>query len=246
MARGPRVGMNRALRAIARSGRALGWTILKPSAARSEHIPAAAVRRLSLYLRQLEAFHSDEHPTVSSRELGKALGLSDAQVRKDLAHFGQFGHPGIGYAVPELIQRVKRILGTDRRTSVLLVGYGNLGRALMSYRGFASRGFDIVAIFDSDPNKVGTKTPETPPLVVQPIGNIASVARSRQTLIGVLAVPAGSAQAVADELVKAGIRAILNFAPVALRLPRGVAVASVDLAVHLEQLAFELTGVVAS
>ena len=233
-------------RAAGPNGACLRMRNLKSSAPRSEHIPAAAVRRLSLYLRQLEAFHRDEQSTVSSRNLGKALGLSDAQVRKDLAHFGQFGHPGIGYSVPELIQRVRRILGTDRRTSVLLVGYGNLGRALISYRGFASRGFDVVAIFDSDPNKVGATTPGPQPLVVQPIEEIAGTVRSKQARIGVLAVPAGNAQTVADELVKAGIRGILNFAPVALRLPHGVAVASVDLAVHLEQLAFELTGVAAS
>ncbi|MEK7757000.1 MAG: redox-sensing transcriptional repressor Rex, partial [Planctomycetota bacterium] len=112
--------------------------------AKSEKIPAPAVRRLSFYLRQLEAFGEDNRRTVSSRELGEALGLSDAQVRKDLAYFGQFGHPGIGYRVPELIQRVRRILGTDRISHVLLVGAGNLGRALIAFRGFTRRGFELV------------------------------------------------------------------------------------------------------
>src|SRR3972149_10114415 len=110
--------------------------------AKSEKIPAPAVRRLSLYLRQLEAFSEDDRRTVSSRELGEALGLSDAQVRKDLAHFGQFGHPGIGYRVPELILRVRRIPGTDRISHVLLVGVGNLGRALIAFRGLTTPGFE--------------------------------------------------------------------------------------------------------
>ena len=123
--------------------------------AKTDNIPAPAVRRLSLYLRQLEVFHETERGTVSSRELGESLGLSDAQVRKDLAYFGQFGHPGIGYRVSELIQRVRQILGTDRKSNVLLVGAGNLGRALIAYRGFSKRGFDITAVFDNDSKIIG-------------------------------------------------------------------------------------------
>src|SRR5438445_6133813 len=114
-------------------------------------IPDPAVRRLSLYLRQLEAFKRKERRTISSRQLGESLGLTDAQVRKDLAYFGQFGHPGIGYRVEELIQQVKRILGTDKVWNVLLVGAGNLGRALMAYKGFEKKGFRLSAVFDADP-----------------------------------------------------------------------------------------------
>src|SRR5438105_15057434 len=124
---------------------------------RPELIPNPAVRRLSLYLRQLEAFKRKDRRTISSKQLGESLNLTDAQVRKDLAYFGQFGHPGIGYRVDDLIAQVKRILGTDKIWNVLLVGAGNLGRALMAYRGFDTKGFKIVAVFDADPAKVGKK-----------------------------------------------------------------------------------------
>src|SRR6187431_1305299 len=128
---------------------------MEPS--RPESIPNPAVRRLSLYLRQLETFRRKDRRTISSKQLGGSLGLTDAQVRKDLAYFGQFGHPGIGYRVDELIGQVRRILGTDKTWNVLLVGAGNLGRALMAYRGFDQKGFRLVAVFDADPGKVGKK-----------------------------------------------------------------------------------------
>src|ERR671928_931964 len=124
---------------------------------RPELIPNPAVRRLSLYLRQLEAFKRKDRRTISSKQLGESLHLTDAQVRKDLAYFGQFGHPGIGYRVDDLIAQVKRILGTDKTWNVLLVGAGNLGRALMAYKGFDQKGFRLVAVFDADPGKIGKK-----------------------------------------------------------------------------------------
>src|SRR5258706_7762273 len=124
---------------------------------RQHLIPNPAVRRLSLYLRQLEAFQRKDRRTISSRQLGESLGLTDAQVRKDLAYFGQFGHPGIGYRVDDLIAQVKRILGTDKVWDVLLVGAGNLGRALSAYKGVNAKGFRLVAIFDADPAKIGKK-----------------------------------------------------------------------------------------
>src|SRR6478609_8990887 len=124
---------------------------------RSEPIPNPAVRRLSLYLRQLEAFKRKDRRTISSRQLGESLSLTDAQVRKDLAYFGQFGHPGIGYRVDDLIAQVRKILGTDKTWNVLLIGAGNLGRALMAYRGFDAKGFRLVAVFDADTSKVGKK-----------------------------------------------------------------------------------------
>src|ERR1043165_2598405 len=124
---------------------------------RPESIPNPAVRRLSLYLRQVDAFRRKERRTISSKQLGESLNLTDAQVRKDLAYFGQFGHPGIGYRVDDLIGQVRHILGTDKTWNVLLVGAGNLGRALMSYRGFNNKGFNLVAVFDNDPAKLGKK-----------------------------------------------------------------------------------------
>ncbi len=205
-----------------------------------ENIPTPAVRRLSLYLRQLETFHAADHRTVSSRQLGEALSLSDAQVRKDFAYFGQFGHPGIGYRVPELIQRVRRILGTDKQSNVILVGVGNLGRALISFGGFAKRGFDVVAAFDRDPGVIGMKSPGPIEFSVQPLSDIPQVVKEKAIRLGILAVPAPAAQSVADTMIAGGVRGILNFAPVTLKAGSEIAVASVDLGVHLEQLSFQL------
>src|SRR5947207_14457776 len=129
----------------------------QPRPERLDAIPDPAVRRLSLYLRQLEAFKRQERRTISSKQLGESLGLTDAQVRKDLAYFGQFGHPGIGYRVDDLIGQVRKILGTDKTWNVLLVGAGNLGRALLAYKGFDKKGFHLVAVFDADAALVGRK-----------------------------------------------------------------------------------------
>lgn len=208
-----------------------------------DHVPGPAVRRLSLYLRQLEAFHAIDRRTISSRQLGESLGLSDAQVRKDLAYFGQFGHPGIGYRVPELIQKVRRILGTDKQSNVLLVGVGNLGRALVSFRGFSKRGFEVVAAFDKDPDKVGQPLPGSRAARILPLADMAQVVRKQSIRLGILAVPAAAAQSVADDMVDAGVRGILNFAPVTLQVPPEVSLASVDIGVHLEQLSFQLSAI---
>jgi len=206
-----------------------------------ENIPAPAVRRLSLYLRQLEILRDADRPTISSRELGEALGVSDAQVRKDLAYFGQFGHPGVGYRIPELISRVRRILGTDKKSNVLLVGAGNLGRALVAFRGFLQRGFEVVVVFDKDPALIGSELPGPGRLQIQPLSEMATAVREHGIRMGILAVPAMAAQGVAEEMVAAGVRGILNFAPVSLQVGPEIGVASVDLGVHLEQLSFQLT-----
>jgi redox-sensing transcriptional repressor len=202
---------------------------------RPESIPNPAVRRLSLYLRELEAFARKGRRTISSKQLGQSLGLTDAQVRKDLAYFGQFGHPGIGYRVDDLIAQVRRILGTDRVWNVLLVGAGNLGRALLAYRGFEKKGFRMVAVFDSDPAKIGRKCGL---LTTQPMSELAATIQTQGIRLGIIAVPADHAQEVADQLVAAGIRGILNFAPVSLNVPPSVGLTAVDLAVQLEQLSF--------
>src|SRR5437867_12620294 len=141
---------------------------------RHDVIPNPAIRRLSLYLRQLEAFSRKNRRTISSKQLGESLNLTDAQVRKDLAYFGQFGHPGIGYRVDDLIGQVKRILGTDKTWNVLLVGAGNLGRALMAYRGFDAKGFRLVAVFDNDPAKTGRKQGN---FTVQPLSELSETIR---------------------------------------------------------------------
>jgi redox-sensing transcriptional repressor len=204
---------------------------------RPELVPNPAVRRLSLYLRQLEAFKRKDRRTISSRQLGESLGLTDAQVRKDLAYFGQFGHPGIGYRVDDLIAQVRRILGTDKVWNVLLVGAGNLGRALSAYKGFNAKGFRLVAIFDADPAKVGRKLG---PFVIQPIAELNDVVHKQQIRLAMVAVPADNAQGVVDQLVGAGVRGILNFAPVSVTVPQNVALNAVDLSVQLEQLSFQV------
>jgi redox-sensing transcriptional repressor len=204
---------------------------------RPELIPNPAVRRLSLYLRQLEAFRRKDRRTISSKQLGESLGLTDAQVRKDLAYFGQFGHPGIGYKVDDLISEVRRILGTDKTWNVLLVGAGNLGRALSAYRGFEAKGFRLVAVFDKDPTKVGRRLG---PFTIQALSDAPDTIAKQNIRLAMLAVPAEEAQTVADELIDAGVRGLLNFAPVSITVPSHVALNAVDLAVQLEQLSFQV------
>lgn len=204
---------------------------------RPESVPNPAVRRLSLYLRQLEDFARKSRRTISSKQLGQSLGLTDAQVRKDLAYFGQFGHPGIGYRVEDLIAQVRRILGTDKTWNVLLVGAGNLGRALMSYKGFEAKGFQLVAVFDSDPAKVGKKQGN---FIIQPLELLRQVIERESIRLAMIAVPADAAQGIADQLVEAGIRGLLNFAPLSLQVPADVALNAVDLAVQMEQLSFQV------
>ena len=195
----------------------------------------ASVVRLSLYLRRLEGLLAAGTTTVSSGQLGEALGVTDAQVRKDLAYLGTLGQPGIGYAAPELVTAIRRVLGLDRPWAAALVGVGNLARALLKYQGFVERGFRIVALFDADPAKVGQHIDG---LEVYPPERMAAVIATTGAELGVLAVPSAASQAVAEALVAAGVRGLLNFAPSVLRLPKRVAVVSVDLTVQFEQLAF--------
>ena len=200
-------------------------------------VPKAAVGRLSLYLRQLERFVRDGTIKVSSRRLGESLGISDAQVRKDLAYFGQFGHAGIGYQAEELMQAIRHILGTDHEWPVALVGIGNLGRALVGYRGFRRLGFQIRAIFDLDSKKVGLAVAG---IRVESAAVLEERIRELSIALGIIAVPADAAQSVADSLVAAGVRGILNFAPAPIIVPKNVSVSSVDLAIHLESLSYRV------
>jgi redox-sensing transcriptional repressor len=204
-------------------------------AAPSSRLSRASVVRLSLYLRRLKQLHQEGAATVSSGQLGEPLGISDTQVRKDLAALGSFGQPGIGYPTQELIAVIRRTLGIDREWAVVLAGVGNLARALLRYRGFREQGFHIVALLDSDPHKVGQ---EIDGLEVKPLSDAAEVIRATGAELGLLTVPAEAAQEVADVLVAAGVRGLLNFAPAVLRLPPRVSLVSVDLTVQLEQLAF--------
>ncbi len=194
----------------------------------------ASVGRFSLYLRCVQQLHGEGIATVSSSQLGETLGVTDAQVRKDLACLGNLGHRGVGYPTQELAAALRSVLGVDRTWPVVLVGVGNLARALLRYRGFEQHGFHVVALFDADPTKVGQSVEGLP---VRAITEMTDVTAATHAELAILTVPAEVAQEVADGLVAAGIRGILNFAPVVLRLPATVRLVSVDLAVQLEQLA---------
>ncbi|MGC9454756.1 MAG: redox-sensing transcriptional repressor Rex [Phycisphaerae bacterium] len=202
-----------------------------------QSVPEPVVRRLCLYLRELEALSERGVAKVSSRQMAHDLHVTDAQVRKDLAYFGQFGRPGLGYRVQPLRDELRRILGTDQPLNVIVVGAGDLGRALLRYRGFRRKGFHLVAAFDVAKSKVGTKIGPVP---VYHMDRMPEVVRRQDVKLAVVAVPAGAAQEVADALCEAGVGGILNFAPTTLETPEGVAVRLVDLAAHLEQLSFEV------
>ena len=201
-------------------------------------IAESTVRRLSLYLRFLEEFEEQGIATVSSDALALRGGTTSAQVRKDLSFFGSFGKRGLGYAVPELAGRLREILGLGRDYRVILLGAGKIGSALVQYRGFQKRGFEIVGIFDVDPAKIGKRWNG---LTVSDIAQLESQLAGQSIDIGVLVTPAEAAQELADRLVKLGIKAILNFAPVQLSVPDDVSVKNVNLALELEALSYALT-----
>jgi redox-sensing transcriptional repressor len=197
-------------------------------------LPEATIARLPEYLRALHNLE-DGSDTISSEGLAAAAGVNSAKLRKDLSHLGSYGTRGVGYDVALLIEQIEYILGLDQRRAVCLVGVGNLGHALAGYDGFASRGFRIVALFDADPAKVGERING---LTVRHIDELTRVAIEETIAIGVIATPAGAAQAVADDLVAAGVTSILNFAPCVLSVPANVDVRKVDLAIELQILSF--------
>ena len=198
----------------------------------------STVRRLSLYLRFLDDFEGQGVETVSSEALAQRGGTTSAQVRKDLSFFGSFGKRGLGYYVPELAQRLRQILGLGRRYRVAMIGAGKFGSALVQYRGFTQRGFDIVAIFDNDPAKIGTQWNG---LTVLPIDRLEQELKAQQVDMAVLVTPGDAAQSVAERVVSQGVKAILNFAPVQLSVPDDVVVKTVNLALELETLSYALT-----
>jgi redox-sensing transcriptional repressor len=198
-------------------------------------IPEKTVTRLSIYLRCLEELEASGVSSVSSKQLAERFGLNSAQVRKDLAYFGQFGVRGLGYHLAELKHNLERILGLKQDWEVALIGVGNLGSALMAYRGFQERGFRIGLAFDTEPARVGQVIAG---VEVQDAARLVSLVRRRKVKIAVLTVPAAAAQSVADLLVEAGVTAILNFAPAQLAVPEGVKVQNVDLSVLLKTLSY--------
>jgi redox-sensing transcriptional repressor len=200
-------------------------------------IPEATIIRLSVYSRFLEKMDRKGIVTISSGEIADGVGVSPAQVRKDLAYFGEFGTRGVGYNVKDLFRHTMKILGLSQKWKVVVIGAGNLGSALVSYRGFNERGFEIVGIFDSDPNKIGKIVSG---LEIEPISSLGAAIKEREVNIGVIAVPETVAQEVTDILVKSGSKAILNFAPTILVVPDGIQVRNIDLSVNLEILTFNL------
>ena len=201
-------------------------------------IADSTVRRLSLYLRFLEESAQRGLVTISSDELARRGGTTSAQVRKDLSFFGSFGKRGLGYSVPELTESLREILGLRREWRVIIVGAGKIGTALAQYRGFRQRGFRVVAVYDRDPKKIGTKWDS---LKVRDMATIERDIANDQPDIAVLTTPGEEAQAVVDRLVRAGIRAVLNFAPVQLQVPADVTLKNVNMAMELEGLSFALT-----
>lgn len=198
-------------------------------------VPKAVVGRLSLYLREVQHLIRDGKETTNSTELGGLLGVTDAQVRKDLAYFGQFGHPGVGYRCQELVAAIKHIMGTDSIWNVALIGIGNLGRALLRYKGFHEQGFRIVAALDVDAQLIGAKVEGVD---VFHVNDLALVVKDQCIRLVAISVPSHAAQSVVDQVVEVGIEGILNFAPVTISVPSQVRVIGVDLAMELEQLAF--------
>lgn len=200
-------------------------------------VAESTVRRLSLYLRFLEEFEGQGIETVSSGALASRGSTTSAQVRKDLSFFGSFGKRGLGYPVPELADQLREILGLKQRYQVGMIGAGKIGSALVQYRGFKQRGFDIVAIFDSDPAKIGRQWNG---LTIQDITTLEAEFARRPLDMAVLVTPAESAQPVTDRLVALGVKAVLNFAPVQLVVPDDVVVKTVNLALELETLSYAL------
>jgi redox-sensing transcriptional repressor len=201
-------------------------------------VAESTVRRLSLYLRFLEEFEEQGTATVSSEALASRGGTTSAQVRKDLSFFGSFGKRGLGYQVAELANRLRQILGLGGRYSVALVGAGKIGTALFEHHGFRDRGFDIVAIFDRDPEKIGSVWNG---IEVSDVAELEHTLTATAVDIAILVTPADAAQGIADRLVRLGIKAILNFAPVQLNVPREIAVRTVNLVLELEALSYALT-----
>jgi len=198
-------------------------------------IPEATVGRLPIYLQALVDIAESGESRVSSEELAEAAGVNSAKVRKDLSHLGSYGTRGVGYDVAYLIHQIRRELGLTQDWPIVIAGIGNLGHALANYRGFPERGFSVAALVDVDPSKVGQRVGL---VAVRHVDDLPELVRSLDIAIGVIATPAAVVQEVADLMVEAGIRSILNFAPAVIVVPKGVSVRKVDLAVELQILAF--------
>ena len=200
-------------------------------------IPPVVIDRLPLYARALSALEAEGREVVSSQELGTRLGVTPAQIRKDLSYFGRFGKQGRGYNVRKLLDELQRILGLDRQWRMALVGVGKLGRSILGYEGFAPQGFRIVQAFDTDPTRVGEQLNG---LTVKSADELESVLSANPVDVGIVAVPAEIAQSVINTLVKCGVRAILNYAPIAAQVPRGVHLKRIEPVLALQSMTYYL------
>jgi redox-sensing transcriptional repressor len=200
-------------------------------------IPDIVVGRLPIYLRALQRMAEDNQHLTSSQELSERLGISAAQIRKDLSQFGEFGKQGTGYHIDFLVTQLRQILKVDRVWDIAVVGAGDIGSAVARYQGFTNRGFRVTMIFDIDPKKIGT---QVGPFVIQDYATMSAAISEAAICVAMIAVPATSAQAVADELVKAGVKAILNYAPININVPEGVYVQHTDPVTHLQRMTYYL------
>lgn len=200
-----------------------------------EKIPDIVIGRLPLYLRALNQMTQLGQTITSSHELGQRLGISSAQIRKDLSHFGEFGKQGTGYQIVHLQSQIKQILHIDREWSVVVVGAGDLGRAVAHYGGFVERGFRVLGIFDNDPAKIGTGTDD---LIVRDINEIKAFVQQHNIKIAMITTPASAAQSVCDVLIESGVRAFLNYAPLTLTVPGNVKVQYIDPVMHLQRMTY--------
>jgi redox-sensing transcriptional repressor len=205
--------------------------------AKTKEIPDIVIGRLPLYLRSLQRMASEKRQVTSSQELGERLGISAAQIRKDLSQFGEFGKQGTGYNIEYLISQLQKILHVKRDWEVAVVGAGDIGSAVTRYKGFANRGFTVKMIFDNDPEKVGVRIGD---FTVQDSADLVHVIQNAGIRVAMIATPAAMAQEVADQLVKAGVKAILNYAPISINIPPDVRVQYIDPSIHLQRMTYYL------
>jgi len=204
---------------------------------KKREIPDIIVSRLPVYLRALRRMQAQNQPTTSSQELGEQVGISAAQIRKDLSQFGEFGKQGTGYNIAFLVGKLREILQVEHVWDVVLIGMGDMGHALARYQGFSDRGFRVAMVFDNDPLKVGQQVGE---YVVRDARELGKAIREAGIKVAMVCVPAGVAQAVTTQLVEAGVKAILNYAPISLSVPAGVRVQYLDPSIGLQRMTYYL------
>ena len=203
----------------------------------AEKIPDIIIARLPVYLRALQRMADKGLQTTSSQDLGERVGISAAQIRKDISQFGEFGKQGTGYSIPYLINKLREILKVDRMWDVIIIGAGDMGHALARYQGFADRGFHVVMVFDNDKNKIGHKIGD---FIIEDTSHLVEKVKSAGIKIALLTIPATVAQEITEKLVEAGVKAILNYAPISISVPKDVKVQHIDPATHLQRMTYYL------